>query len=214
MPKDPHIFSSVEEAVSILKNYKYRIEKDRYENMDDLIRRSVSSNIFRAFHKMDDDPSKVYRAWCYRHKNKIIRELNRIKSQKEFNRKLFSWFDSFIAYWNSRNSASEQKIGYGPASKMINLFLKALAMSDYINNDKVIGYFHVPLDYFALKPLRLVINELTDVNYKISIPNKATMSYITTPDLYNILQNAIFKLCKKAQIAPILYDFWAWNKTH
>ena len=86
--------------------------------------------------------------------------------------------------------------------------------SKYLNNEKIIPFFNVPFDEFTLKPLINIINYLSDVKYRIDIPKNPTMKYISTPELYWIIQNAVFKLCGKAGINPILYDYWCWNEKH
>lgn len=208
-----HIFSDVEEAINILKNYNKSIKKCKLSK-EYIIRKSVSSNIFRAFHHLDKNPSLIYRKWASNNLNSIIDELKEIKTKEDFDNKLFSWINLFIEYWASQVKNKEQRIIFGPASKMLNLLLKVSNESEYITNNKIQELLHVPFDEYTLKPLIRIINEITDVNYRIDIPKNPTMKYISNPQLYLIVQNAVFRLCQEASIDPILYDYWCWNEKH
>jgi len=208
-----HIFTSVEEAVSILKEYKKTITKEEMSKKQIVIK-SVSSNIFRAFHNLSKRPSLIYREWASENIDEIIQKLDSITNKEDYNKHLFKWIYSFIEYWNSQITIPDDRIIFGPASKMINVLIKMLNESTYLNNEKMIPFFNVPFDKFTLKPLINIINHLSDVKYRIDIPKNPTMKYISNPELYWIIQNAVFKLCGKAGINPILYDYWCWNEKH
>ncbi|MEK6935355.1 MAG: hypothetical protein AABW67_01065 [Nanoarchaeota archaeon] len=208
-----HIFIDVEEAVSLLKVYKKDIIKKEISK-EQIVRESISSNIFRAFHKLNRNPSLIYREWASKNIDEIIQKLNSIATKEEYDKQLFKWVYSFINYWNFQVINPDDRIIFGPASKMINLLIKMLNESTYLNNEKIITFFNVPFDKFSLEPLINIINQLSDVNYKVDIPKNPTMKYISTPELYWIVQNAVFKLCEKAGINPILYDYWCWNEKH
>src|SRR3989344_1086815 len=212
MPKI-HMFSNVEEAVSLLKDYKKIIIKDDISK-EQIVRKSISSNIFRAFHNLSKKPSLIYREWALKNIDEIIQKLNNITTKEEYDKHLFKFVYSFIDYWNFQIVNPDDRIIFGPASKMINLLIKTLNQSTYLNNEKIMPFFHIPFDEYTLKPLINIINFISDVKYKISIPKNPTMKYISTPELYLIIQNAVFKLCEKARINPILYDYWCWNEKH
>ena len=46
---------------------------------------------------------------------------------------------------------------------------------------------HIPFDQYTLRPLRNIINDLTDIDYKINIPQNATMKFVNTKELYVVL---------------------------
>jgi len=208
-----HIFSDVEEAVSLLKEYKKTLIRGEMTK-EQIVRKSVSSNIFRAFHNLSKNPSLIYREWASSNIDEIIQKLNIIETKQEYDKQLFKWVYSFIDYWDSQVKNPNDRIIIGPASKMINLLIKMLNESKYLSNDKIVQFFNVPFDEFTLKPLVNIINLISDVKYRIDIPKNPTMKYISTPELYWIIQNAVFKLCRKAGISPILYDYWCWNEKH
>jgi hypothetical protein len=209
-----HIFESIEEAVSLLKQYNTKKIEKKEVTKEYIIKNSVSSNIFRAFHKLNKKPSLIYREWTSEHLDEIITNLNKIITAEDYNKHLLIWTYSFIQYWNSQVSNPDDRIIFGPASKMINLLIKTLNQSIYINNNALLSFMNIPLDEYTLKPLMKIINDLTEIKYKIDIPKNPTMKFINTPELYWIIQNALFRLCNKAEISPILYDYWCWNEKH
>ena len=103
---------------------------------------------------------------------------------------------------------------YGPAIKMINLLIKWIQESEEFRQIEKLKFQQVPFDSFSLKPLRLIINELTKINFKISIPTNASMGFINTPQLYSILMDSVYELSKLAAISPIVYDYWCWEDKH
>ncbi|MDP3026568.1 MAG: hypothetical protein Q8N63_02580 [Nanoarchaeota archaeon] len=210
--KEILIFKNVEEAVNILKKYDKKIEKKEMSK-EEVVRKSISSNIFRAFHKLNKKPSEIYREWATKNIDLIINKLNNTQTKEEYDKNLFGWINSFINHWESQTD-EENKIIFGPASKMVNLLIKTLNESKIITNDRLMQFFHVPFDLYSLKPLIKIINKISDVNYKIDIPKNPTMKFITNPEIYWIIQNSVFKLCKNASISPILYDYWCWNEKH
>lgn len=210
--KEILIFKNVEEAVNILKKYDKKIEKKEMSK-EEVVRKSISSNIFRAFHKLNKKPSEIYREWATKNIDLIINKLNNTQTKEEYDKNLFGWINSFINHWESQTN-EENKIIFGPASKMVNLLIKTLNESKIITNDRLMQFFHVPFDLYSLKPLINIIDKISDVSYKIDIPKNPTMKFITTPDIYWIIQNSVFKLCKNANISPILYDYWCWNEKH
>lgn len=210
---DIHIFTSVEEAISLLKVYKRIITKKEMPK-EQVIIKSVSSNIFRAFHNLNKKPSRIYREWALKNIDEIIQKLNNVTTKEDYDEQLLKWIYSFIDYWSSEVGNLNERIIFGPASKMVNLLIKKINESNYLNNEKILPFFNVPFDEYTLKPLINIINNLTNIRYRIDIPKNPTMKYISTPELYWIAQNAVFKLCKEAKINPILYDYWCWNEKH
>ncbi|MFX0201898.1 MAG: hypothetical protein ACFFCW_37790 [Candidatus Hodarchaeota archaeon] len=207
-----HIFENVDEAVNKLKRYNKNIKRE-HKSPEYIVEKSVEGNIFRAFRKLDKSPSEIYRGWANQNIHLIIDELQKIKTKQEFDRRLDGWINSLINYWDGEVE-KHQRIIYGPASKMVNLLLKVLNESIHMTNNEIQRFLHVPFDQYTLTPLIKIINYLTDVNYKIYIPKNVTMSYISDPQLYQIIQDAVVKLCEQSVIDPILYDYWCWNEKH
>jgi hypothetical protein len=207
-----HIFSSVDEAIKILGKYNRNITKEA-ATKEEVVKTSVSFNIFRAFRNLDKKPSGIYRSWASDNIDKIIFKLDKITTKRKYDEELFTWIYSFIEYWESQ-VPPENRIIFGPASKMVNLLIKTLNESTLISNKRIMSFMHIPFDEYTLKPLTKIINQMTSVKYRIDIPNNPTMKFISTPELYWIMQNALLKLCRKSNIHPILYDYWCWNEKH
>lgn len=86
--------------------------------------------------------------------------------------------------------------------------------SKYYKTENICCLLHVPFDEYSLKPLCNIINDLTNVSYKITIPNSPSMKYIINKEHYDEIQSAVFNLCETVGIEPIIYDYWSWNDTH
>lgn len=213
------VFNDIQQAVTILKKYPYVYFKEKYDlpgqlQKDEIIKRSVGSNIFRAFHNLKHTPSSIYRAWAHKNFTSILEALNNCKSQNEYDRYILKWTNSFITYWNITVTNNQQRIPYGPAIKITNLLVKVISENKVLTNQQILRFMHIPFDEFTLKPIRIIINELTDINFRVDVPKNPTMKLITNYELYNIFRKSLFDLCDRARIYPICYDYWCWNERH
>lgn len=181
---------------------------------DELIEKSVGGNIFRAFTIEEQRGSDIYRAWASRNFNFIVNDLKVTNSQKYYDSVVFYYTNSLINYWASKVHCKDEKVGYGPASKLFNLLVKAMQRSTIYRRERVNPYLHVPFDKYTLLPLRIIINDIAVVNYKIQIPSNATMGYIINKELYTVIHSAVTRITKTADADRIIYDYWAWDGTH
>ena len=137
-----------------------------------------------------------------------------VNSKADYYKFTHKYCDSLICRWAEVTGKPNKYIIYGPAMKMINLLIKWIQEArKYCQHDKLM-FQQVPFDSFSLIPVRLIINELTGVKYRISIPNNASMGFINTPQLYSLLMDSIYELCRLSSIQPIVYDYWAWEDKH
>lgn len=215
MTNEVLIFSSVKEAITILSSFsKYFSFPTNNYKKEELIKYTVQKSVYRALPSKPYKPSMVYREWFRNQFDNYISDLQNVKNQSDYNDFIFHYTNSLINYWNNKYQYSTSKIGYGPASKIINLIGKMINESQYFNTKNVESLLHVPFDEFSLKPLTSIINDLTNVSYNITIPRSPSMKYIVNKEHYQTIQTAVFKLCNTAGIQPIVYDYWCWNRTH
>jgi hypothetical protein len=215
MIKDIIIFSSVDDAVITLNKFASEFEFPVNKKLKEkVIFDSVSSNIFRAFHIVEHSPSTIFRGWATENFELVIKDLNEVKSNEDYYDLVFKYGDSLIKRWADKTLQKESYLIYGQSLKMINLVIKTSQQSILYSLEDKIKYQQVPFDSFSLKPLRLIINKLTGLNYKINIPINVTMGFINTPQLYRIIMDSVYKLCNEAQIDPIIYDYWCWEDKH
>jgi len=215
MPQKKYEFQNVDEAINILSNYasgfNFPLKKLSRET---IIRISVLSNVFRAFKNLDQKPSQIYRDWATDNFDLILADFKNVESTDDYYEFVFKYSDSLIKRWAEKVLNPNDYLIYGPALKMVNLFIKTSQQSfDYRQLDKL-EYQQVPFDSFSLQPLRLIINDLAGLKYKIAIPTNASMGFINTPQIYRIIMDAVYKLCKDAKIPPIIYDYWSWEDKH
>lgn len=182
--------------------------------VNDVVISSVGSNIFRALQTFNGiQPSIVYRAWANAQFNHIINIMQNCNTPIQYANEIHFLTNDLLNYWQINTGG---KLTFGPASKMINLLVKFIQQSPIFNIPGIIHFQHVPFDEFTIKPFRNIINELTDVNYKITIPTNPTMSSINTKEIYDIFTSAITNLYTLIPGAPpkIYYDYWAWDNNH
>ena len=215
MPQKIIVFTSVDDAVNTLKGFASNFTfPHRKYSREGIIYESVGSNIFRAFPKLNDRPSQIYRVWASESFDSILSDFENVNSKEDYYSFAFKYADSLIKRWASTTLKPDNYLMYGPALKMINLFIKTTQQSFDFQKEEKTKYQQVPFDSFSLIPLRLIINDLTGLDFKISIPNNATMGFINTKQIYRIIMDAVYGLCQKANIPPIVYDFWCWEDKH
>jgi hypothetical protein len=212
---EPHIFKSKDEAIKMLFNFSKKFEiPNKVMNDEQLVNYSVGGSIFRAFHLKNESGSNLYRKWAKQNLKRLLKNLKMIKSQKAYDLLVINFTNSFINYWANNISNDNEKIGFGPASKIVNLLIKIIQQSENHKIKGIDGYLHVPFDLYTLRPLKNIINSISNVNYNINIPSTATMGFIINESQYFVITNAIRNIAKEANIVPILYEYWGWDRTH
>lgn len=211
-----HIFDNIEDAIIRLSNHGQDFQfpiRNNLKTQRDIINYSVGQNIFRALGVDNHKPSLVYRSWASIIFESLHRQLTNCQNQDDYDQIIKSFSDSLLIGWTK---ATNSKLIYGPASKIVNLLIKAIQETDQFKIKTIIPFQHIPWDSYTLRPLRNIINELTTTNYRINIPTSAAMSFVNSPELYDALQKAIFKLYSMIEGQPptICFDYFAWNDNH
>ena len=177
----------------------------------------MSGNTFRAFRNTAHSPSKIFRHWAYKYFHKMIKDMNKCKTQDTYDKKLDYWVSTLRKEWFERSGS---RLDFGRAAKLVNLIARDIAESVnpdtgkfHVSNRKVQKFLHVPFDSFSLRPLRKIIHDLAGDEIP-PIPSNATMKYVETKKQYIALQKAVRKLCRKAKTDPIMYENWSWRRTH
>jgi hypothetical protein len=215
MESSIYVFKDINDAVRRLEKYGNTFIFPSIDiNRTDIIKNCVTSNVFRAFHLIDNKPSVLFRTWADVEFDNIVKGLQKIKQQEEFDNLITEKADSLIKYWADNVSDSSQFLIYGHSIKMVNLLIKALQESKHFSQKRLIKFQHVPFDSYSLKPLINIINELANKQFSISIPTNVSMKFVNCPEIYWILTESIISLSKKAGISPIVYDYWSWNDKH
>jgi hypothetical protein len=211
-----HIFESIDEAILKLTNHSQNFQFPTRKSLitpNEIIKFSVQQNIFRALGLDNHKPSDVYRNWATANFENLHTQLRNCQNVNEYGSLIKSYTDSFLISWRT---TTNEKLVYGPASKIVNLLIKAIQESNQYKVDNIIKFQHIPWDSYTLRPLRNIINLLTDTDYYINIPTTASMSFVNSTELYGILQKAIFDLYERLPGRPpaIYFDYFAWNDNH
>ncbi|HEY2894965.1 MAG TPA: hypothetical protein VGJ16_12150 [Pirellulales bacterium] len=208
----PHSFLNKEELVEELASNKHKIElwfSERQDSLDKIVHQSVGSNTFRAFRKLSQKPSVVFRNWALGECEAagFRDQLNRIDSQSTFDGWIKGLSDRLNAAWQASMSES---IPYGPRRKLPNLLLKEVVRwtaLDEAHRARLVNWLHVPLDSYTLSTIR---NCILDP----AIPKNATMKFVVGATMYDQIQAVIRALAVEARVPAIYFDNLAWNAAH
>ena len=213
MAQPLHPFQSVDEAVNRLRQYQSNFQIPvSNKSKNEIAGKLIYGNIARAFPGIR--PVDLTGRWGLETVESLLNDLHSTKSQNDFDVLIHRYANSLINFWDNAIQAPSKRIGWGPASKITNLFVKALYESEHIRNAEIFQFMHVPFDQYTIQPLRNIINALTLVRYGINIPVIPTMKFVNTPMLYDILQGAVRKLCIDAETLPIVYEYLCWDEQH
>lgn len=213
MIRKPYIFETRTELIQKLQSNQTQKSADNFFNaripsIELVVRQAVEGNTFRAFRKLPEKPSVVFREWTTKHINNTLDELEKISNSEEYSAYIDKTTEALCYRWQTAMKASE--IGYGRGSKLLNLVFKKLACYsdlDEVSRKRLIELQHVPLDSYTILGLRQLINTPP-------IPSNATMKFIENPKDYNLMQQFISSVAKEAGVPAIYYDILAWDSAH
>lgn len=179
---------------------------ERVDSLDEIVKNSVGGNSFRAFQKMPQKPSVVFRDWGTKMFNDKRRRnrLFRIGSQAAFDQWHNEFCCSFREEWKEQMGVI---LPFGASRKLPNLLLKAFVrwseLTDQERN-RLIRFLHVSLDSLSLAGIRNCIDDP-------EIPPKASMRFVAGPTMYRQIQEVIRRITKRAAVPAIYYDVLVWN---
>jgi hypothetical protein len=212
MRKVPYVFQSRNELLDHLQSRTTRARAEEYfsERLPDIVsvvRRSIAGNTFRAFQKLPERPSVVFRNWASDRLHRTFEEIKGITDRESYAAYIHESALDFCEVWSGKMNA---EIGYGRSTKLLNLVLKRLACLEGIDDTtrrKIIKFQHVPLDSYTIVGLRKLITDP-------EIPRNATMRFIQQPSEYRKVQQYISGVATEANVPAIYYDILAWNMAH
>ena len=172
----------------------------------------MEGNVFRTFGGLDEKPSTVYRNWA----NAIYRRqqttLAAVKTQQQYDAFIQDLARQLAAHWKD---LQQEKLPYGPTTKMVNLLVKALFLNDQLELPQLPEWYNVPFDSFTLVSLIDNIDELLpDHLFAIPMNQQMTMNYVIHEGQYRDLKQAVRTLCVGAGRTPLDYELWAWDSRH
>jgi hypothetical protein len=212
MTKAPYVFQSRNELIDHLRSKTTKACADEYfsqrlPDISSVVRQSIAGNTFRAFQKLPERPSVVFRDWASDRLNHTFDAVRKIPDCESYAAYVHESALDLCAVWSSKMNA---EIGYGRSTKLLNLVLKRFAClegMDGATRHRLIGFQHVPLDSYTIVGLRQLITSP-------EIPRNATMKFIEKPSDYAMLQQYIADVATEADVPAIYYDILAWNMAH
>jgi diadenosine tetraphosphate (Ap4A) HIT family hydrolase len=205
-----------EELINKLKSFNAKKEIDRYvvkyglnnKNCREILDFAFGNSIKRAFHH--ETPTLRFKNWrYYKSSEKIVTQMNRIQSQKEFDLFIFELAETLVQDWRSYNDDGHpSRMNIGIALKIVNLIMKPLAFSKHTSNLRIIPLLHVPWDKFTLGNLAGIWKEYPP------IPHSPTQGFVKDVELYERLHSVISNICVAAGVPRVYYEFWSWDYVH
>jgi hypothetical protein len=213
----PQMWNTRDQLVADLQAFDWRKEvehtrKFASEEWELVIRRAVASNTFRAFHRMPERPSEVFRDWAFGAfvSRGFLQTLCTIQGASDYDTWLTKLVEDFRSCWRSRMAV---EVPYGPAYKLPNLLLKCVALRPEITalqQQRLVNWLHIPLDSYTIQALRGWFR----LPSGSGIPSGATMKFVRDAKLYDSIQGEIKDIAKLADVPPIAFDYLAWNAGH
>jgi len=212
-PKRPLTFSSVDQARQLLVRQRpYILNKQPLSEPEAIIRKSVEQNIFRTFGGMPQPPSVCFRSWAAGSYARLLRQLQEVTSQEDYDTVIQTHARTLGDHWRREQQA---KIGYGPATKMINLLVKAMFLNGALRLLSFATWYNIPFDSFTLRPLVELIDDLLpNLDFTIPMHGQMTMNYVICEEQYHQLQLAVCTLCDGTGKTPFDYELLAWDSRH
>jgi hypothetical protein len=212
MRKVPYVFHSRKELLNLLQSDLTRSNAEKYfsERLPDItsvVRQSIAGNTFRAFRKLPERPSVVFRSWASSRLHQTFETFKNITDPERYSDYVHESALDLCNVWTAKMHA---EVGYGRSTKLFNLVLKRLACLEGIDGvvrNRIIAFQHVPLDSYTIVGLRELITTP-------EIPRNATMKFIEKQSEYNIIQRYIADVALDAAVPAIYYDILAWNMAH
>lgn len=206
-------FLNQDEVIQKLREY-YKTHIYPVKSKKNITDDFLSGNIFRAFRGLSISPSKIFRSWAKDSFEVFNDELNSCQKYSNFTKIIDFQTDHLIKFWKESVDKSSELIGFGPASKVVNLMAKDIYCINSGQNRMLEHFLHVPFDNYTLSPLRYIINDISSIDYKIKITPNSSMAYIVNREHYYTFQEAIRKITITIKIPPIIYEYMCWNSRH
>ena len=219
MPKgETWSFTNIEQLVAELRkqDWKKNLREVHLKNLDlgplTAIYHAVSYSTYRSFRKHKDwTPSVVFRGWAAKELFDCeLENLAEVRSHDQYHAWAVRLARSVSKEWLKR---LKYELDVPRALKLINLLAKGLCIVSPLwpqEYDKIIWHVEVPLDKYSLRPLSCV-SELGGLGIRWS---DASMGAVKDLKTYRKIQGSIFRLCEKAGVPALAYDFLAWDSPH
>ncbi len=175
---------------------------------------AVGANTFRAFARLPNRPSAVFREWAYEFLvagGEHFSNLMAINSQLEYDEWLIECAGTFRRHWKRRMGS---EIPFGPSLKLPNLLMKSACLWRGIpksKSNRLIWRLHVPLDSYTIQAVRNCMDPGGTIG---RIPTSAGMGYVNDIETYLAFQELLRSLSGKAKVPPIAIDILAWDVAH
>jgi hypothetical protein len=203
------VFPKVEAAVKELAEYSRRFSFPCLDKDPSAIaQESAEGAWIKSMSRKRSGCVDVYLQWAEANVPKMTKNVRYVINQTQFDILVRKTASDLLRVWRDAFTDKVTKLSYGVAHRSVDQLFMAIDESERCRHDSVRPFLHVPLDGTTLKPLRLIIDELVDVDFALEIPPTIPPGFVATEEQYVLLQGAISALARRAGIPPILYAYW------
>lgn len=205
----PSVEAAIDELTGFAKRFIFPLEEKDYAR---LLRESVESTWLKSLARKQLGYFEAYVNWASTNIPKMAKSARYVINQEQYDILVRRTGADLLRAWHESVSRRGGKLSFGAALKIVDMLFMAIDGSKSCRYDRVQRFLHVPLDACTLKPLRLIVDELLDIDCAIEIPAKIPSGFVATEEHYVLLQRAISVLSNRARIAPILYAHWCMKE--
>jgi len=194
-------FESVDDVIKALRRFdkSFTIPKKRSDERD-AARHAASALGLRG------SAAEGMLEWALDAAPRLASGIRYVINQDQYNKLCKRFTRELLRAWLERRG---EKLGFGLASRAVDLVMMALNESESRRCETAAPFLRVPLDARTLAPLRLIIDELTDIDFAMEIPAKPTVGFVAVEEQYYVLEGAISALALRASVAPIVYAYFS-----
>ena len=208
-PKRDAVFQDAQMAVSALVDYAGFFCLPSVDLAPaDIARSSVAGACTKALSRKCAGAADMYRTWADQSVPSLIKSMRYVINQEQYDRLVRKAGLDLLRIWRDQSPDRLALAAFGEAFRVIDRLFMSINESQACRSGAIQGYLHVPLDGATLKPLRLCVDELLGRDFAVAIPSVIPPGFVSTEELYSLLEEAIFTLAARAGVPPIVYAYY------
>ena len=208
-PQRVAVFPDARMAVTALAEYARSFALPRVElAMADIAQASAAGAWRKSLSRKCAGAAEAYRRWAEESVPGLIKSTRYVINQEQYDRLVRKSGLDLLRLWRELSPDRRAIAAFGEAFRIVDRLFMSINESSACRSGSIQGYLHVPLDGATLKPLRLCVDELLDRDFAVAIPSIVPPGFVSTEELYVLLEEAIFTLAGRAGVPPIVYAYY------
>jgi hypothetical protein len=209
MPVESIIFPDAESAVRELAKFAQGFVFPCIDRgADGIVREMAECSWIKPLCRKGTGNAESFTRWVESQVPKMAKSARYVINQEQFDLLVRRTGQDLLRFWHEDSLGNRSKLSIGAAFRIVDLLFKMIDESESCRFDSVRPFLHVPLGATTLRPIRRIVDELLDRDFAIEIPASVPAGYVSTEELYVLLQEAFSGLAKRASVPPVLYFYW------